>query len=60
MNNKRTDHISNIMSKRHGIFIENFFIFFSKAWKLETCQNLNLTFCRRPSFRDDINVTFMW
>ena len=33
MRNKRIDHISNIMSKRHGIFTGNFIIFFSSAEK---------------------------
>ena len=33
MRNKTIDLISNIMSKRHGIFTENFTIFFSKAGK---------------------------
>ena len=27
--------------------------------KLETCQNLNLANFRRPSFRDDVNVTLI-
>lgn len=57
MNNKRDDHVSNIRPKGHGIFTENFVIFFSKAGKLETNQNLNFTFCRKPSFKDNINVT---
>ena len=33
MKNKRTDHISKIMSKRQGIFTENFTIFYSNAEK---------------------------
>ena len=33
MKNKRIDHISKIMSKRHYIFTENFTIFFSNAGK---------------------------
>ena len=31
MKNKQIDHISNIMSKRHGVFSENFAIFFPNA-----------------------------
>ena len=34
MKNRRIDHISKIMSKRHGIFAENFTIFFSNAGKV--------------------------
>ena len=34
MKNKRTDHISKIMSKRHGVFTENFIVFFSNAGKI--------------------------
>ena len=33
MKNKRNDHIGKIVSKRHGIFTENFTILFSKAGK---------------------------
>ena len=33
MKNKQIDHISNIMSKRHGILTGNFAIFFSSAGK---------------------------
>ena len=33
MNNKLIDHISKIISKRHGIFTENFTISFSNAGK---------------------------
>ena len=33
MKNKPIDHISKIMSKRDGIFPENFTIFFFKCWK---------------------------
>ena len=33
MKNKRTDHISSIMSKHHGIFTENFMSLFSIAEK---------------------------
>ena len=47
------------MSQRHCIFTESFAIFFSNAGKLETCQNANLTNSKRPSFGDDINVTFL-
>ena len=35
MKNKRIDHISKIMSKRHGSFTENFTIFFIKTGKTE-------------------------
>ena len=35
MKNKRIDNMSNTMSKRHGIFIENFTIFFQMQEKLE-------------------------
>ena len=59
MKNKRIDHIIKIMSKRHGIFTENFIISFSKQGKLETCRNSNLTNSRRPSFGDDTDVTFI-
>ena len=45
---KLIDQISKIMSKRHGIFTENF-----------PCWNSNLTNSRRPSFENDINVTFI-
>ena len=31
MKNKQIDHISNIMSKRHGVFTENFTIIFPNA-----------------------------
>ena len=37
MKSKRIEHISNILSKRHGIFTENLTIFFfkyMKNWKL--------------------------
>ena len=47
MKNKQIDRISNIISKRHGIFTENFTIFFQMQEKLETCRNLNLTNFRR-------------
>ena len=52
MKNKQVDHISNIMSKRHGIFLQI-------HEKLERCQNSNLTNSRRRSFGDDANVTFI-
>ena len=35
MKNKRIFHVSNIMSKSHGIFTENFTILFSNARKTE-------------------------
>ena len=47
---KRIDHISKIMSKRHGIFTKKFTIFFQMQEKLETGRNLNLINSRRPSF----------
>ena len=59
MKNKRTDHISNIMSKIYDIFTENFTSFFQMHEKLEKCWNPNLTNFRRPSFGDDMNVTFI-
>ena len=34
-------------------------LFFQVQEKLETCRNSNLTNCRRSSFGDDINVTFI-
>ena len=46
------------MSKSHSIFNVNFTIFFQIQEKPEMCQNLNLANSRRPSFGDDINVTF--
>ena len=58
MKNKRIDHISKIMSKRHGNFTENFTIFFSNAGKTVTCRNLNLINFRRPYFGDHLNVIF--
>ena len=33
--------------------------FFQEQEKLETCRYSNLTNFRRPSFGDDINVTFI-
>ena len=57
MTNKRIDHISKIMSKRHGIFYRKRH-FFQVQEKLEMCQNSNSTNSRRPSFGDDINATF--
>ena len=33
MKNKRLDHVSKIMSKRHCVFTENFIIFVSNAGK---------------------------
>ena len=46
MKNKRIDHMSKIMSKRLGIFTENFF--FQMQEKLNTCRNLNLINPRTP------------
>ena len=51
------NHISIIMSKRHGIFTENLLSFFSSAGK--TGNVPNLTNFRRPSFGDDLNVKFI-
>ena len=60
MKSKRIEHISNIMSKRHGIFTENLTIFFFQIHeKLETCRNSDLKNSRRPSFGDNLNVTFI-
>ena len=55
MKNKGIDHISKIFSKRRRIFN----IFFQMQGKLETCLSLNLINSRRPSFGDDVNVTFI-
>ena len=44
MKNKRIEHMSK-MSKRHGIFTENFF---QMQEKLNTCRNLNLINPRTP------------
>ena len=40
MKNKQINHVSKNMSKRHGIFTENFSIFFkrSKKWKRTVIQ----------------------
>ena len=38
MKNKQIDHISNLTSKRHGIFTENFTILFSNAEKTGNVQ----------------------
>ena len=57
MKKKRTGHISKIMSKHHGIVTEIFFSKCRKNWKRAGC--LNLINSRRPSFGDDINVTFI-
>ena len=35
LKNKQTDHTSNIMSKRHGVFTKNLIIFFSNAGETE-------------------------
>ena len=56
MKNKQTDHISNIMSKRHRIFTKNSAIFFQFQEKLEMCWNSSLTNFRRPSCGEDVNV----
>ena len=62
MKNKEIDHISKIMSKSHGIFTENFTVFFlfffQMEEKLEACWKLNLINSTRKSFGGDINVTF--
>ena len=61
-NEKQIDHISKIMSKSHGIFTENFTVFFLYFFqmeeKLEACWKLNLINSTRKSFWNDINVTF--
>ena len=60
MKNKRIDHISKIMSKRHGVFTKHITIFFfTMQEKLETCWNSNLINTRRTSFEEDINLTFI-
>ena len=53
MKNERIYHINNIMSKCHGIFTNNFTIFF---FKLKTRRNFNLTNFRRSPFVDDLHV----
>ena len=58
--NKSIDFLSNIMSKRHGIFIKTLpYLTISYARKNRNVLELNLTSFRRPSFCDDINVTFI-
>ena len=48
------------MSKRHGVFTENFTIFFfSNAGKNENEPELNLRDFRRKSLEDYIDVTFI-
>ena len=47
------------MSKRHGIFTENFNIFFQMQGKVKTCRNPNLRGSRRSSLGDYIHVTFI-
>ena len=59
MKNKRIDHISNIMSKHHGIFTENFTIFFSNAGKTGNLPEFEFEKYRKPSFGDDIIVTII-
>ena len=39
MKNKRIHHVIYIMSKRHGIFTENFTIFFANAGKTGNVRN---------------------
>ena len=57
---KSIDLISKIMSKRQVVFTENFtIIFFLNEGKTGNVQNLSLRNFRRPSFGDDINVTFI-
>ena len=58
MKNKRIEHVRNTLSIRHGIFTENFTILQMQE-TLEMCRNSNLTNSRRPSFKNDINVTFI-
>ena len=51
MKNKRIVHVSNIMSKRHvNIMSKRFFSNTGKTGNVPA---------RRPSFGDDINVTYM-
>ena len=57
--NKPNYHLSQIMSKCHCIFTENFAIFFQMQGELETCRNSNLTSFGRTSFEGDINETFI-
>ena len=60
--NKRNDHINNIMSKRRDkiYLLKTLQYFFQMQEKLKTCWNsTNLRNFRRLSFGDDVNVTFM-
>ena len=50
MKNRSIDVISNIMSKRHGIFTKNRTIFFSNAGKIENLPESNLAYFRRAFF----------
>ena len=60
MKNKRIAHISNTLSKRHGIFTEHFIIlfFFPMQEKPETWRCSNLANSSRPFYGDGINVAF--
>ena len=56
MKSKGIDLVSNIISKRHGIF-KLHRLFFQMQEKLETCRDSNFTNFSRPILEDDINVT---
>ena len=58
--NKQIDHISNIISKGHSAFTENFTIFLIKFTKF-TIQiyHSNLRYFRKLSLGDYIDVTFI-
>ena len=58
MRNKSINHITNILSKCHYIFIENFASFFQVQEELDTCRNSKVAISRRPSCRDDVNGAF--
>ena len=47
------------MSKHHGIFTENFTIFFSNAGKTGNLPEFEFEKYRKPSFGDDIIVTII-
>ena len=47
------------MSTCHDVFTENFTIYFSNAGKTGSVPEFGLINSRRPSFADDINVTFI-
>ena len=60
MKNKQIDHIKKTMSKRHGVFTENFTVFFfsTNAWKTRNVPEFEFDNSRQQFFGDYINVTF--